>query len=868
VIRPRFLAFTIAALLASPIIAAEKKPATPTATPAAKPAATKALADRGWPREYTVGDADVILYQPQIEGWQNDVVKARFAVGIKVKGAKNAAYGSFRLIAETMANHETRVVTLFNSVIEDVKFPGGEDARYAKYIESLLPERPVTVALDRLLAGLPEEDVLTENTPVTDLKAQVPKLFLSTEPAVLVVFDGAPIFKALAGTGLDAAVNTPWPVLRVTGKDEPTFLLNSDNLWVTADKLDGDWKPAGTAPAGLAKIPAEHPLAKIKEGKVVSAKVPVANVIVSEEPAELIVLKGKPKLRPVGSLPLLQVSNTGSALFFNTEDAIYYTLIAGRWFAAMELKGPWGHVPYEALPDSFGKIPENDAAAFVMASVPGTRAAIEAVKEAQIPEKAPVNRKTPPKVTVEYDGEPKFEPIEGTTMKYATNTSYDVIYAENSYYCCHNGVWFVATAPVRTAWVLATAVPKIIFGIPPRYPVYRCTFVRVYDVSDDVIIYGYTAGYRGVYIAPTCVVAYGTGYYYRPWISAGAYYGYPWTYGAGVAYRPYTGGFVAGAAWSSGPGVTVARAGYNPWTGNYGAGYRTTTPYGSWGRGVVGNGDDWVQAGYARGARGGVAGARNSDGDYAVVAHSNRRDATVGVFNDDLYAAKDGNVVRRTDDGWQKYDDGGWEDVDRSNLSGDWEDRAKNRSSTQSYKGADGKMYQREGGELKRFEDGKWNNVNAGGAQDRRDAVVKDRPRPEQLSAGAKDRAAQKPAQLPANAKDGAPAKPAQLPATKDRVATQPANRPDRAQLQQKYERPAEVKRPEVAQRSAPAQRSEAPARHNYSHQFESRDRGNARASQFQSGGGSRSAFSSGGGGMSRGGGGRAGGGGGRGGRR
>jgi hypothetical protein len=177
-------------------------------------------------------------------------------------------------------------------------------------------------------------------------------------------------------------------------------------------------------------------------------------------------------------------------------------------------------------------------------------------------------------------------------------------------------------------------------------------------------------------------------------------------------------------------------------------------------------------------------------------------------------------------------------------------------------------MYQREGGELKRFEDGKWNNVNAGGAQDRRDAVVKDRPRPEQLSAGAKDRAAQKPAQLPANAKDGAPAKPAQLPATKDRVATQPANRPDRAQLQQKYERPAEVKRPEAAQRSAPAQRSEAPARHNYSHQFESRDRGNARASQFQSGGGSRSAFSSGGGGMSRGGGGRAGGGGGRGGRR
>jgi uncharacterized membrane protein YgcG len=852
----RFLTVTIVTLLASPVFAAEKKPAAPAATPAAKPDASKVPADRGWPREYTVGDAEVILYQPQIEGWQNDVVKARFAVGIKTKGAKAAAYGSCRFIAETMTNHEARVVTLFNTVIQDVKFPGDEDARFAKYIESIVPDRPIAVSLDRLLAGLPEEDILTENTPVTELKTQVPKLFLSTGPAALVVFDGAPIFKPIAGTGLDAAVNTPWPVLRTSGKDAPTFLLNSGNVWVTADKLDGDWKPASTAPAGIAKIPADHPLAKIKEGKVVPAKTPVADVIVSEEPAELIVIDGKPKLRSVASLPLLQVSNTGSALFFNTDEAIYYALISGRWFAAMELKGPWGYVPFDALPEAFAKIPEDDAAAFVLASVPGTRAADEAVKEAQIPEKAPVSRKTPPTVTVEYDGEPKFEPIEGTTMTYATNTSYDVIYAEDKYYCCHNGVWFVATAPVRAAWALATAVPKIIFGIPPRYPVYRCTFVRVYDVTDDAIVYGYTAGYRGVYVAAAGVIAYGTGYYYRPWVSAGAYYGHAWTYGAGVAYRPYTGGFVAGAAWSNGSGVTTARAGYNPWTGNYGAGYRTTTPYGSWGRGVVGNGNDWVEAGYARGARGGVAGARNSEGDYAVVAHGNRRDSTVGVFNDDLYAAKDGNVVRRTDDGWQKYDDGGWKDVDRDNLHGDWEDRAKNRSSTQSYKGADGKLYQREGGDLKKFEDGKWNNVNADAAKDRREAVVKDRQRPEQLPANARDRVAQKPAQLPANVKDRAPAKPAQLPAAKDRVAAQPANRPDRAQLEQKFERPAEVKRPEAAQRPTQVQRPDAGARQDFSRQLESRDRGNARASQFQGGGGARSSFSAPSGGMSRGGGG------------
>jgi hypothetical protein len=820
--------------LTLPAFAKTKKAPAHTATPPAKAEVSKAPADRGWPRDYSVGDADVILYQPQIEGWQNEVVKARLAVGIKVKGAKQPAYGSFRLIAETITNHETRTVTLYNLVVEDVNFPGDGAAQFAKYLDSLLPDRPVVVALDRLLAGLPAEDIVTDNTPVTDLKSEVPKLFLSTEPAMLIVFDGAPIFQNIDGTGLDAAMNTPWPVVRPRGKTTPTYLLSTDNVWLTADKLDGEWRPATTAPAGVANIPGDHPLAAATQGKTVAANTPVPEVFVSEEPAELIVIDGRPKLRPVAQLPLLQVSNSDSALFFETEEGIYYTLISGRWLAAMELKGPWGFVPHSALPEVFAKIPENDPAAFVLVSVPGTRAAAEAVKEAQIPVKAPVNRKTPPTLTVTYDGDPHFDEIEGTEMSYATNTSYDVIVVEKNYYCCHNGVWFVATAPVRAAWALATAIPRTIFGIPPRYPIYRCTFVNIYSVNDDTIVYGYTAGYRGVFIAAAGVVAYGTGYYYRPWVSPAAYYGRAWTYGAGVAYRPYTGGFVAGASWRTPGGVTTARAGYNPWTGNYGAGYRTTTPYGSWGRGVVGNGDDWVEAGYARGARGGVAGARNSEGDYAVIAHSNRRDSTVGVFNDDLYAAKDGNVVRRTDDGWQKWDDGGWEDVDRSGLSGDWEDRAHSRSEASSYKGADGKVYQRQGDKLQTLESGAWKDVAGGG---RKDAIVKERPTQQPV------KPKERPTQMPASVKDRAPE---QRPAPA-------ANRPSKDQLDQRYEWPTQATRPKSEQRPAATQKPTASNRADFSQQFEARERGNAKASQFQGGGGSRGSVSAPSGGASRG---------------
>ena len=48
------------------------------------------------------------------------------------------------------------------------------------------------------------------------------------------------------------------------------------------------------------------------------------------------------------------------------------------------------------------------------------------------------------KVKVAYAGDPKFEPIKGTSMQYATNTADKVIELEGTYYLCLQGVWFMA----------------------------------------------------------------------------------------------------------------------------------------------------------------------------------------------------------------------------------------------------------------------------------------------------------------------------------------------------------------------------------------------------------------------------------------
>src|SRR6185436_1296039 len=103
----------------------------------------------------------------------------------------------------------------------------------------------------------------------------------------------------------------------------------------------------------------------------------------------------------------------------------FYFLTSGRWFRTPDIKsGKWAAATAE-LPEDFQKIPADHPRAHVLAAVPGTRQAEEAVVAAFIPQTAIIERKSA-KAAVTYVGDPKFEPISGTTISYATNTPNDV----------------------------------------------------------------------------------------------------------------------------------------------------------------------------------------------------------------------------------------------------------------------------------------------------------------------------------------------------------------------------------------------------------------------------------------------------------
>src|SRR5262249_33374035 len=148
-------------------------------------------------------------------------------------------------------------------------------------------------------------------------------------------------------------------------------------------------------------------------GKKLSEKT-TPKVSVSMEPAEIIVIQGEPNYVKVeGADTLLWVSNTESDLFRMGLQGDFYYLVAGRWFKAWTLDGPWSFTTPN-MPEDFKKIPVEHPRSRVLASVPGTPQATEAVLLASIPRTARVNKKDIKAPEVKYQGDPDFKPIEGS----------------------------------------------------------------------------------------------------------------------------------------------------------------------------------------------------------------------------------------------------------------------------------------------------------------------------------------------------------------------------------------------------------------------------------------------------------------------
>ncbi len=110
-------------------------------------------------------------------------------------------------------------------------------------------------------------------------------------------------------------------------------------------------------------------------------------------------VQGTAELRAPSRGPSLdRASNTNADVFFDTAGRNYYVLLAGRWYRAALLTGPWSFVASTDLPSDFRRIPGDSPAGVVLAAVAGTPQAQEAVIANSIPQTATIPRVNGPTV--------------------------------------------------------------------------------------------------------------------------------------------------------------------------------------------------------------------------------------------------------------------------------------------------------------------------------------------------------------------------------------------------------------------------------------------------------------------------------------
>ena len=692
--RAVFALVTAGSLLLSDILPLLKAQATtPNPSLAQTTTAAPAVAgevDGGWPRDYTTpAGAALRVFQPQIASWDGQKQMVAYsAASFTPRGAQKANLGTLKLEADTSVSVNERLVNFSKIKLTETSFQNLPKDQLqdivTQVVDHSVKENGFVIALDRVLANLDKSQIIPKN--IDGVKADPPTIFYSASPAVLINLDGEPIWSNIQGNDLKFAVNTNWDLFQLSPSN--TLYLRYNDSWVTGPGLEGPWTAVKELPVSFSRLPADGNFKEAKSSvpakKLSASKTP--KVFVSRMPAELILLDGKPKYKEVEGTSLLWVSNTESDIFRLGKTGLVYYLVAGRWFSAPDFTGPWTFAS-TVLPDDFKKIPEAHERSRVLASIPGTDQAMEAVLLAQIPETARVSKKLAAPM-VQYQGDPMFEPIEKTMVSRAVNTDKDIIKIGDIYYMCFQGVWFMGRSPTGP-WEVTGSVPKEIYEIPVSSPAHAVTYVTVEEDNDDAVIFATAAMYTGVMIAWGCAV-WGSGYYYPPYYYGGGFYPYyrPYypTYGFGASYNPWTGAYTRGAV-AYGPygGAGVASR-YNPTTGTYSRGAAAWGPYGasgaasaynprtgaaattrqgssvygSWGQTGVTRGDQWASTSRVTNNMGTTTRVtQGSGGNTAITrnpAGAGNASGVVRTEGGDVYAGRDGSVYKKQGDAWQKYD--------------------------------------------------------------------------------------------------------------------------------------------------------------------------------------------------------------------
>src|SRR5262245_41353843 len=200
--------------------------------------------------------------------------------------------------------------------------------------------------------------------------------------------------------------------------------------------------------------------------------VPVKNappqILVSYSPAVLVPIDGKPVLRAVADTRFERVINTRALILRQKGGSTYYLHVYDGWLSASTIDGPWSQTtdtPFH-IDEVAHKLAENGQVDLLDGGnaqpKPSLANGVPTIYISHIPTELIV-----------FKGQPNFQPISGTSLRWATNTTADVVVdtENNNTYVLISGRWYTAQS-LNGPWsyVASTSLPADFGNIPASSP--------------------------------------------------------------------------------------------------------------------------------------------------------------------------------------------------------------------------------------------------------------------------------------------------------------------------------------------------------------------------------------------------------------
>jgi hypothetical protein len=207
--------------------------------------------------------------------------------------------------------------------------------------------------LPKDMEKLPKDPQWADLKKVIPLPAQttapIPKVFYSTVPAEVILFNGKPVWSKIPQTQLLYASNTDSPFFLHTPTNEYYYL--TAGRWFRSKDMQGNWTFASAdLPEDFAKIPASSPASAVlssvpgtEEAKdaVLIAQIPTVMEIDPKSAAAQakVSYSGDQKFAPIEGTSLYYATNTTDKVIKVGD--VYYLCLQGVWFMSPNALGPW-----------------------------------------------------------------------------------------------------------------------------------------------------------------------------------------------------------------------------------------------------------------------------------------------------------------------------------------------------------------------------------------------------------------------------------------------------------------------------------------------------------------------------------------------